>query len=124
MLKQFYGNWAISTACTAEEALELLRVAHATSTPFQLLIIDENFGVQQQSGSWAIQEIRATEKISAPLLRLSIISWTSNVDTLSKMLLECGADLVWGKPFPEVSVLQDDLRSVLGTVDCPKPLPM
>ena len=114
ILQRLHEDWNISTVVTAEEVVTLVQEAHAKTTPFNLLVIDENFG-DCMKGSTAIVEIRATEQTRTSQSKLAIISWTSDADTISEVLLERGADHVWGKPLPELSTLQDDLQRILPT---------
>ena len=115
------GHFTICTASTAEEVVELVIEANASFTPFDLLIIDENFmdpdGSLMNSGSTAIKEIRALESLNGVRRPLAIISWTSDSDSqlISEKLLEYGADLVWGKPGPQGTQMQADLCTILGS---------
>ena len=114
-----HGHFTISTTSTAEKVVELILGAHASEAPYDLLIIDENFidqhGIQMNSGSTAIKEIRAMESSKGVHRPLAIISWTSDSERIPDKLLECGADLVWGKPSPQGEQMEDDLRTILGT---------
>eukprot|EP00965_Chrysotila_dentata_P087940 2903336-Pleurochrysis_carterae.AAC.2 len=88
------AEWVVETVETAEEAME--RVFSAEPR-FGLVIFDENFGADRINGSQAIRRIR-----QAGFMNLVIISCTGGLGGTSseEEILACGADAVWGKPFP------------------------
>jgi len=96
---KFGVDWTVEEAATAEDALAALLPGH----PFDLLVMDEIFSdidVDQMRGSAAIRLLREREATQQDLTRLAVISCTGNAAHDRARLLECGADDVWGKPFP------------------------
>jgi len=95
---RFGADWTVQEAASAEDVLAALLPGHR----FDLLVIDEIFSdiaVGQMRGSAAIAILREREA-SQNLARLVAISCTGNAAHDCARLMECGADDVWGKPFP------------------------
>ena len=98
--KQFGADWTVQEAATAEDALGALQ----HGGPFDLLVMDEIFSDMNRSlarGSEAVQQLRQREAADGRP-RLTVISCTGNAELgeMHARLLECGADEVWTKPFP------------------------
>jgi CheY-like chemotaxis protein len=90
----------VQEATTAEDALGALQ----HGGPFDLLVMDEIFSDMNRSlarGSEAVQQLRQREAADGRP-RLMVISCTGNAELgeMRARLLECGADEVWTKPFP------------------------
>jgi len=107
------AGWTVTHVETGEEALE-----RALATPFELIIIDEVFSQDTSllRGSDVVRRVREHEAAllrqasppgpaPASLQPAAIISCTGNLSAHSEetehaRLLSCGADQLWGKPFP------------------------
>ena len=98
-LRRLNPHWQIHALHKAEDALASLERAAAAGEPFDIVVMDEELGVDAMRGSQAIETIRLSEQqgVASPLL---IVSWTSLAQTDAARLHEAGADLVWGKPPP------------------------
>jgi len=94
--KEIGGSWRTSEADTAEKVLTAL-----SEEQFDLLIIDEYFSDDGNAlrGSGAIARFREQEAQRGG--RLPIISCTCNAQQEGARIMACGADDVWGKPFPK-----------------------
>ena len=102
--QQLGAGWAVSEAATAEE---VLRLHLEEGARYDLLVLDEIFardpGEELMRGSEATRQLRAAE------VRTPIIACSGNA---------AGADLVWGKPFPNFTdgSMQRDLARLLGGI--------
>jgi len=111
--RRFGEDWTVHEATTAEEALEALPSGHG----FDLLVMDEIFSDMDggcMRGSAAIRLLREREA-SEGLARLAVISCTGNASHQAGQLLDCGANLIWNKPFPcaEDGTMQSDIVQLL-----------
>jgi CheY-like chemotaxis protein len=95
-------DWHVTEVESAEEVLERMLQA---GEHYDILSIDEHFGVNRLLGSEAIRQLRSKLRPDAGKPQLMIISCTGFVD-LGVMadkeiyLLKAGADIVWTKPLP------------------------
>ena len=113
--QQLGAGWAVAEAATAEE---VLRLHLEEGARYDLLVLDEIFardpGEELMRGSEATRQLRAAE------VRTPIIACSGNAagaDSEKKFRV-AGADLVWGKPFPNFTdgSMQRDLARLLGGV--------
>ena len=113
--QQLGAGWEVSEAATAEE---VLRLHLEEGARYDLLVLDEIFardpGEELMRGSEATRQLRAAE------VRTPIIACSGNAagaDSEKKFRV-AGADLVWGKPFPNFTdgSMQRDLARLLGGV--------
>ena len=91
-------DWTVEEAVTAEEVLKKVTADHT----FDLLVIDEIFSdvdLDCMRGSTAVKRLREREA-SESMPRLAVIACTGSK---SRDVFECGADTVWGKPFPKTT---------------------
>ena len=79
-LRRLNPHWRIHALHTAEDALASLERAAAAGEPFDIVVMDEELGVDAMRGSQAIETIRLSEQqgVASPLL---IVSWTSLAQT-------------------------------------------
>jgi CheY-like chemotaxis protein len=115
----------VAAQCPLTEALREPQVLELTLTPEppQLLVCDENFGLDStlMKGSAAIQLIReheAQEEQTAQTstAKIAIVSCTGNcTEDDALQMRQAGADAVWGKPFPSFmdGTMQKCLSEVL-----------
>jgi CheY-like chemotaxis protein len=114
-------GWRVSETSTADDAIRLFERASHNGVSFALVVIDEHFDSRSSlKGSEAIRRMRAFER-QAGSCRAAIVSCTGNCDTDGRgddeeYYRQCGADAVWGKPFPNFlnGDMQQSLARVLG----------